>query len=224
MILKSYQDFIDRVEEVGFLPFSSIVAGMTSLTAETEEVDWHTGDHDTDPWKWKDRAAEEKRLAFGCVLGGQKGFLSPIFYPIFYRACHPEESMEIRYHEGLVEMEVWKLWQIFQEKTLLNTSDIRREMGVTQKQGGSRIDRATIELQKYFYITVAGNRQKTDKFGKPYGWPANVYDRCLDWAPKEWMTDVMDISKEEAREQILEASERLGKNVDLVKLRRILFK
>lgn len=224
MKLLSYEDFISRVNELGFLPLSNILPGLTSLTEETPEENWHTGETGSDPWRWKDRAAEEKKLAFGCIIGGHKGFISPEFYPVFYKAYHPTESMEMRYQAGEVEQEVWQLWKLFQEKTMLNTSDIRLEMGVTQKKGGSAVDRAIINLQKHFYITVAGNRQKTDKLGKPYGWPANVYDRSLDWVPMDWMKDMGDILKEEGREMILEASEKLGTSVDVTKLKKVLFK
>jgi hypothetical protein len=81
MILKIYEDFINRVNKLGFMAFSPILPGLPSLPEETEPGQWHTGDPETDPWRWKDRAAEEKKLAFGCVLGGHKGFISEKMYP-----------------------------------------------------------------------------------------------------------------------------------------------
>jgi len=75
LLLATYQDFIHRVEELGFLPMSNILLGYPSLGAETPGHIWHTG-LETDPWQWKDRAAGEKQLAYGCILGGHKGFVS----------------------------------------------------------------------------------------------------------------------------------------------------
>ncbi|MDF2986955.1 MAG: hypothetical protein K0R50_2465, partial [Eubacterium sp.] len=69
-----------------------------------------------------------------------------------------------------------ELWKLFEMKSLLNTSDIRHEMGVGKK-GGGKVDSAVVELQKLYLITVAGSRRKLNKAGEPYGWPANVYDR-----------------------------------------------
>jgi hypothetical protein len=126
--------------------------------------------------------------------------------------------------EGLVNQTVWQLWQLFEVKTLLNTSDIRQEMGVTQKKGGSKVDRAIIELQKYFYITVAGSSRKTGKYGQPYGWPANLYDKPLNWVPEKWMTGNNDISCEEAREKILDIGTAIGKDLNRSELERVLFK
>ncbi len=221
IILKSYEDFIKRVDELGFMSLSDILPGLPSLSEETPEENWHTGDPDIDPWRWKDRAAEEKRLAFGCILGGNKGFIAPRMYSIFYKAYHPEEHMEERREEGQVSQTVWQLWQLFEEKTLLNTSEIRQELGVTLKKGGSRADKAISELQQLFYITVAGSRRKTDKYGQPYGWPANVYDRVLNWAPREWMELNTGLSREEARELILENATVIGRNIETGSLKRV---
>ena len=220
--LRKYEDFINRVNEVGFMFLSDVLPGFPSLTAETPKENWHTGDPDTDPWCWKDKAAEEKRLAFGCILGGHKGFVSPRMYSVFYAAFHPREPMEIRRVSGYISQTVWQLWQLFEKKTLLNTAEIRKEMGVTLKKGGSKVDRAIQELQRYYYITVAGSRKKTDKYGKPYGWPANVYDKVENWVPQEWMKLNPGISPEEAREIILDAGIAISNDVSREELVKVL--
>jgi len=105
---------------------------------------------------------------------------------------------------------------------LLNTSDIRQEMGVTHKKGGSKVDKAIKELQQYYYITVAGNRRKTDKYGQSYGWPANVYDNVENWIPEEWMKLNPGLSSEEARERILDTGITISKNINRNELAKIL--
>lgn len=221
MLLKRYEDFIDRVDELGFMALSNILPGFPSLSEETPKENWHTGDPDIDPWCWKDKAAEEKRLAFGCILGGYKGFVSARMYSLFYAAFHPTEHMEERRASGQVNQTVWQLWQLFEDKTLLNTSDIRQELGVTLKKGGSKVDRAIQELQQRYYITVAGSRRKTDKYGQPYGWPANVYDKVERWAPLEWML-AYGLNQEEAREKILDRGIVISKNISRKELAKTL--
>lgn len=213
-LLEKYQDFLDRVDELGFMTLSHIMPGLPSLTAETLDNAWHTGDYDTDPWCWKDRAAEAKRLAYGCILGGHKGFISARMYPVFYTAFHPEKSMTKRWTAGEVKQTTWQLWQLFEEKTLLNTSDIRCQMGVTMKKGGSRVDASIQELQRDYYITMAGSRRKVDKNGSPYGWPACVYDRVINWAPTEWMSEISGLRPGETQEMILDIGAAIGKNVN----------
>ncbi len=220
--LLKYEDFLERVDNIGFMTLSNVLPGFPSLSDETAEENWHTGDPETDPWVWKDRAAKEKRAAFGCIIGRHKGFVSSHMYSLFYTAFHPYEHMEERRASGIISEEVWKLWQIFDEKTLLNTSDIRLEMGVTLKKGGSKIDRAIEELQQYYYITVAGSRRKLDKYGKEYGWAANVYDKVENWVPSEWMDLNTGLSSDEAREIILDKGMDISKNVNRRELAKML--
>jgi len=222
ILLKRYEDFLNRVDDLGFMALSNILPGFPSLSEETPKENWHTGDPDTDPWCWKDRVAEEKRLAFGCILGGHKGFVSARMYSLFYKAFHPEVHMEERRASGQVSQTVWQLWQLFEGKTLLNTSDIRQEMGVTLKKDGSKVDKAIKELQQYYYITVARCRRKTDKYGQPYGWPANVYDKVENWAPEEWMKPNPGLSCDEAREMILVNGIAISKNISRTELAKTL--
>jgi hypothetical protein len=211
--LHTYQDFLDRVYELGFLPLSHFLPGLPSVSGETPDSQWHTGDPETDPWQWKDRAAEEKRAAYGCILGGHKGFVSARLYPLFYAACCPRQAMPDRWAAGTVSQTTWLLWQLFQKRGALNTADVRRLMGVNAKGGGSRVDGSLKELQKEYAITVAGNRRKIGKDGQPYGWPANVFERVIDWAPPDWLKPAAALDPEEAREAILDAGEAIGQNI-----------
>ncbi len=218
-----YEDFLHRVEELGFMAFSRMLDGFPSLAEETPGKNWYTGDNETDPWRWKDRAAEEKRLAFGCILGGHKGFIAPRLYPLFYTACRPQQSMEERRYDGLVSQSAWELWKFFEQGRPMDTGEIRRSLGVTKKKGSSRVDSAISELQQQFYITVAGSRQRIDKFGQPYGWRINIYERVEDWAPREWLKDSSDLDRMGAVETILDTGVKNGVNVDRGRLGKMLF-
>jgi hypothetical protein len=168
--LTSYEDFIARVESLGFMALSPLLPGFPSLSDETRECLWHTG-LDTDHWRWKDRVAEEKRLAYGCILGGNKGFVARRMYPVFYAAFHPRLSMPERCASGTVNQRTWQAWQLFEEKCILNTSQVRKILGVRRKQGASAVDRAIQQLQREYYITIDGNERKISAKGEFYGWP-----------------------------------------------------
>lgn len=222
MILDTYEEFVERVNQLGYMAFSAIMPGFPSLDRETRPGQWHTGDHKTDPWCWKDRAAKEKKLAFGCLLGGHKGFISQKLYPYFYMACHPREDIEERWMEGKVGLAEWQVWQLFGRGDELNTSEIRKAMGVTKKQGAEKVDSALKELQRCFYITVSGNRRKVNKRGEPYGWAINTYLRVTDWAPESWLRGAESRSREEAIEHILNIGVFIGESVSLNQLAWVL--
>jgi hypothetical protein len=203
-LLTTYEEFLERVESLGFMAFTSFLPGLPSLSAETPEHLWHTG-LDTDPWRWKDRAAEEKTLAYGCILAGQKGFVTRHMYPLFYAAFHPKEPMPDRWNGGMVNQMVWRTWQLFEESTVLNISQIRSMLGVSQKNGLSASDTAIRILQQEYYITMDGSEQKINTKGEPYGWAVNRYSRVKEWASEGWLDGAEDWPVEEARAAILEA-------------------
>lgn len=220
--LTCYSDFLERVDELGFMPMGAAVAGLPFLGEEVDPASWHTGDVETDPWQWKDRAAAEKRAAYGCILGGEKGFVSARFYPIFLAACRPLEPMPERYESGVVNQTTWQLWSLFQAQTGLNTSEVRQLMKVTAKSGASRVETSLGALQAEFYITVSGVRRRVAKNGKPFGWPASVFDRVEAWAPPEWLAEVSYYEQAEARAMILDRGVEIGRGVDRAALRKLL--
>ncbi|MDL2206662.1 hypothetical protein LJC33_07120 [Eubacteriales bacterium OttesenSCG-928-N13] len=221
-MIATYEQFIERVNALGVMAFShGFPDGFPTLEQMTTPQQWHTGEVATDPWQWKDRAAAEQKLAFGCILGGHKGFISRAMYPLFYAAMRPRESLQARYEDGTVSSATLQIYQLFEDRFQLSTADIRSALGVTKKQGASRADGAVIDLQKQFLITVNGNQRRINKDGQPYGWPANTYTTVERWT-QDWI-DENPISAEEARAQILAHCEQLDPSIDLGTLRRRLF-
>lgn len=216
-VLTQYEQFLERVDQLGLMTLSPALPGLPCLSEETAPGQWHTG-ADTDPWLWKDRAAADKKLAYGCILGGHKGFISAGLYAAFYAACHPAAAMPDRWSAGAVRKEAWDLWTYFESHPLTSTSEIRRDMGVTRSSGAGSLDAAVEQLEREFYITTAGVRRKVSRAGQPFGWPATVYDRVTAWAPPAWLQDAPGMRPGEGRALILDAAARINPNLDLAAL------
>lgn len=212
-MLTNYQEFVARVEALGFMALSPLLPGFPSLGGETPESLWHTG-LETDPWRWKDRASAEKRLAYGCLLGGHKGFIAQRLYPIFFAAFHPLPTMPERWATGTVNPSLFQLWQLFEKEGTLNLSQLRKILGVSRQQGASALDASIQQLQHEYYITVDGNIRKVSSKGEFYGWPVICYSRVMDWAPAGWLDSAKDWSAAEARELILEAGLAMSDGVN----------
>jgi hypothetical protein len=147
--------------------------------------------------------------------------VSARMYPVFYAAYHPLEPMPERWAAGNVSQTTWQLWNLFEEKVSLNTSQVRKYLGVPRQNGESRVDTAIRELQRFYYITVSGNEQKVSVDGHLYGWASNIYTLVIDWAPATWLSRVEDWHSDEARESILAEATRLSPNLDRQKINQI---
>ena len=213
-MLNRYSEFITRVIELGFMPLSDIIPGLPSVSNETRENQWHTGDPDTDPWQWKDRAATEKQLAFGCLLGGNKGFVAPRMYPFFRQAFKMKTDLEEVWMSGMLRPAVWEVWKYFDHDGMQSTSDIHRAWKASGNRGTAAADGALRELQMLFLVTVAGNTQRQDRFGQPYGWPSLLYEKADNWVPESWPAGMESISPSEAREAILSAGIAMAPKAD----------
>jgi len=221
-LLHTYQEFVERVDALGFMSLSPALAGLASLGIETNPTAWHTGDPVKDPWQWKDRAAAEKRLAYACCLGKAKGFIAPRLYPLFYAAFRPAQSIPERWEQGKLSQMTWRTWEQFEQRRSLNTSEIRAALGVAGKSGASQVEASLDGLQGEFYLTTAGVRQKVSKAGQFYGWPATVFERVDDWALPEWLAEARLWDPAGAFEAILDEGVAANPNLNRVLLAKFL--
>ena len=79
----SWEELIDRVEEIGFLPLFEGPAAGFSAEALTARQPWWSGDPDRDPWFWREAIARSGRVAYGKFFAGKAGFLSLAWLPVF---------------------------------------------------------------------------------------------------------------------------------------------
>lgn len=117
---------------------------------------------------------------------------------------HPEETVEERWKNGTIDSMTWELWNLFDKSQVaLSTSEIRKELGVTPKKGGSSLNNSIIKLQLSFDITVIDGKQRIDKSGKSFGDPANLYDKVINHVPKEWIIRPQGLNQERAKQIIV---------------------
>jgi hypothetical protein len=208
-LLRTYEDFVARVDELGFMSLSPAIPGIPSLGEETPPEIWHQDDKAIDPWQWKDRAAEERRCAYGCILGGVKGFVAPRMYPYFHAAFH-RSSVEERWDAGLLSPLALRVWRLFDGRRSIGTRELRLLAGDTS----ARLDRVLVDLQRTYDLTVCGHEFRTSRDGTPFGWPSNSYMRTLEWAPAAWWEEGRRIDAREASARILEEASGFGTGVD----------
>ncbi|SHL45063.1 hypothetical protein SAMN02745136_04931 [Anaerocolumna jejuensis DSM 15929] len=219
-----YEDFVEKVCELGFLmPKDKDIKGFPVLEDFVPESQWWTNNPDIDPWLWKDRAATEKRLAYGAFFNGKKGYIAPGFYSVFMDAFRPKVSMEERYEAGKLGLYEWKFWCLLtNEKRPIGTHEYRRMIDTGEK-GKNALDAAVIRLQTTFDITIAGNMDMLDKEGHPYN-KAVVYDMTDNWIPPMWLSVNPPMSHYEAVESIYKRLIDVSKGLDTAQSEKLFHK
>lgn len=199
-----YNEFIERVNEAGFLtPFTNYI-NPEIFTYGKKNSQAYSGDTETDTEQWKTRAPQEKKLAYGFFFNGKPGgYIAPRFYSIFIDAFRPPMTMEERYESGKLgeyEKIVWDL--LNQHGTSLGWSDIRQKAGFSPankyKEEIRKLDSALKQLQATFDITVSGTMGHMG------------CDKVDNWVLPEWLEINPRMEHEEALETIYRQAEKIS--------------
>ena len=79
--VQTWEDLIDLINEVGFLPlFKNEVDGF-SVEENTGDLYWWTSDEEQDPWEWRCLMARSGKVAYGKFFGKKAGFISRAWFP-----------------------------------------------------------------------------------------------------------------------------------------------
>ena len=175
MTVRTYDEFLRTLDELGFLLFGGGSTGMLKLSDITEPAAWFGGG-DTDPWGWRNRLCERRDGVYARVLGGQTFLISWKWYPRFlaaYRCC---EDLESRYEAGTVGGAVWRMYGLFEERHALAKHEL------SARFTRAEVTKGLNALQREMYITISGEVQKLSADFRPVGWPSMEFTRVEDWA------------------------------------------
>lgn len=199
-VLKKYMEFVERVNELGFMYLNEKENGYPSVAEETDEKYWFTGNEESDPWCWKDICTERRMVAYGELINGIKGFVSKEMYPYFYAIYKSSVTVEERWFKGKINDMAYNIWKLLDENGSMSGYEIKQSLGVSKKNGLSRYNTAIKKLVSEYSISLSGAKQRIDKQGKPYGTPSIVYTTQEQWGTNEWRKSV---TRDEAIELVI---------------------
>ena len=175
MTVRTYDEFLGALNELGFLLFAGNSTGMLKLSDITGPGAWFQGG-ENDPWGWRKRLCEERDGIYARVLGGQTFLISWKWYPKFLAAYRQCETLEERYAAGGVSGAVWRMYELFEERHALARHELTGRFTRAEVTKGLNI------LQQEMYITISGEVQKLSVDFRPVGWPSMEFTRVEDWA------------------------------------------
>jgi len=172
--IQSWEELIDYIDEVGFLPLFKNEIDAFSAEENTSDLYWWTGDPDEDPWEWRKLIARSGRVAYGKFFGKKAGFISKEWYPHFANYRRDGYDFDSRWDEELASMRSKRIMDQFTAKAELYSFELKRLAGFG-KDGEKNFEGTVTDLQMQCYLLVRDFRRRINKKGLEYGWPVSIY-------------------------------------------------
>ena len=111
--IRTWQELINWINEVGFLPlFANEVEGF-SAEEHTSPDYWWSGDRREDPWEWREIIAASGQVAYGKFFENKAGFISLEWLPYFVNFRRNGYDFDARYQDGLASRREKKIMDFF---------------------------------------------------------------------------------------------------------------
>lgn len=198
--IHTYEEAIQVVKEIGFLPLASMITGYPSLDSITKRENWHTGS-EFDPWLWRAKFPEDGVAAYGKFLKKKSVLISSELLPFVKVLLGSRLPLEERYQNGLVSREALELFRLIREEEGIDTRVLRAKAGMKDKEKKKAFDQALLELQGTMDIVVAGTKEKTNELGEKNGWSSTAY-QTMDYWTKNNGVKLVNIEKPEASNEV----------------------
>ena len=201
--IRSWQELIEYVDAVGFLPlFKNEVEGF-SVEEKTSPLFWWTGDPKQDPWEWRAIIARSEKVAYGKFFNKKAGFISLRWFPYFANYRRDGYDFDARWEDGLSGYRSKKIIDLFEIRKEYPSYELKKDAGFG-KGGEKNFSGVVTELQMQTYLVTRDFRQKRNRKGQAYGMAVSVYATPEELWGYELVSGAYRESPEESGKRILE--------------------
>ena len=181
--IRTWQELVNWIDEVGFLPlFSNGVEGFSAEEHVSPDY-WWTGIREEDPWEWREIIAASHRVAYGKFFDQKAGFISLEWLPFFANYRRNGYDFDSRYEDGLASRREKKIMDMltgrdedgdvtFPGDQILST-ELKKKAGFG-KGGEKNYPGIITGLQMQTYLVITDFHRRTNKRGDEYGMPVSV--------------------------------------------------
>ena len=177
--VRTAQELINWVNEIGFLPlFANEIEGF-SVEEHTAAACWWSDSAEQDPWAWREQIARSGEVAYGKFFGKKSGFVSKAWLPVLANYRRDGYDFDSRWEDGLAKGRSKKLMDCFESGGRFTGQQLKAQAGFGN--GGEKNFAGIVtDLQMQTYLVVCDFQQKVSKSGRAYGMPVSVYARPED--------------------------------------------
>lgn len=208
--LKSADDIVQLVQEIGFLPFFANDIKGFSIEENCPPELWFADDVDG-PWEWKGPVARSGKCVYGKFFNKKAGFVSLDWFPDFANYRRDGYDFDARYDDGLASRKDKGVYDTIAEKGSLLSKELK-ELCNYRKGGNKGFDTVITRLQMQTYVSIADFVYMQDKFGRTYGWGVAKYSTPEELFGYEVVTSAYQRDPQESKERLIEHLSRILPN------------
>ena len=130
--VKTYEEAIKVIEEIGILPLAPLLPDFPSLNSITSQDSWHS-DTEFDPWIWRTKFSSDGVAGYGKFIKKKSILVSRQLLPYVKKVLGHDESVEERYFNGNVSKEAFNLYKIIREEEGIDTRALRIKAELKEK-------------------------------------------------------------------------------------------
>lgn len=218
--VRSPEDVIELVEEIGFLPFfANDVQGFSIEECCPPEL-WFSAETDG-PWEWKGPIARSLKCVYGKFFKGKAMFISRDWFPDFANLRRDGYDFDARFNDGLASYKDREVYETIAENKYLLSKELKRMLNY-RKGGKNGFDTVITRLQMQTYVCISDFVYMLDKFGAPYGWGVAEYAAPEALFGGDFVTSAYRRDPEESGERIAEHLKAVFPDISEDKLRTII--
>lgn len=222
--INHYNDFCDALLQAGFSMGAANAEGIFTLSSYfTNHINWHTEDPDTDPWEWRMKVLSDRNdIAYSKFFFKKSGYITKEWYPYFYLLRRKNKDFYDAYEDGVLSHAAKRIYTLFADSEALPLHVIKKEAGFS-REDKYEFDRAMIELQMGFYLTMCGRKQKVSLKGEEYGWSSCVYCKTEDFFHEDIVKQIENLTMLEAEETITRQILFLNPDAPAKKIKKFIY-
>ncbi|WDV45892.1 hypothetical protein PV797_20750 [Clostridiaceae bacterium M8S5] len=218
-----FNDFCSELRKAGFSLGGSIDEGIFALSSYYgDNIESHTDDEETDPWKWRIRSIMEcGDIAYGKLFFNKGGWITKEWYPYFLAVRRGGESFDKCYGDGKISNIAKKVYKIICSNPNIALHEIKSHFN---KDESKKLSTALTTLQMKMFITISGQKYKISKEGREYGWPVTTFVRVEEFFEEEVFTKANNINESEAIDKIKKRILELNSKAQEKVIKKFLYK
>lgn len=209
--IQTKSDFINLVNEWGFLPFFMNEIPGFSIEEHVDPDIWFT---DTPgPWEWKGPVIQETGCAYGKFFRKKAAFISAEWFYDFANYRRDGYDFDARYDDGLAPHRDKSLFELVDANAPILSKGLK-QMGNYKKGGNKGFDTIITRLQSQCYVIISDFIYAKDKYGKEYGWGIAQYSTPEHFMGAAFTEHVYERTPEESYARVLEHLKNLLPDVE----------